>query len=131
LLGVGQYWDQSCHFACVSDWAAAASAAPVQYVKVCDQYGAQYYYSPGTDTCINANTGETRKQTEDGTVASKTALAQSVDDIDDRVARAFENASGCSSPGRRAQPALHASQASLETAKRMPAAVMASSHSVI
>jgi hypothetical protein len=27
-------------------------AKPVQYVKICDLYGAGYYYVPGTDTCI-------------------------------------------------------------------------------
>jgi hypothetical protein len=68
-------------------------AQPVQYVKVCSLYGPQYYYSPGTDTCINADTGVTKTQTANGTVTSKTALAQSVDDIDNRVARAFENSS--------------------------------------
>ncbi|WP_292475374.1 hypothetical protein [Mesorhizobium sp.] len=52
-----------------------------------------YYYSPGTDTCINANTGETCRLTEDGVVVGKTALASKVDDIDGRVQRAFEGAS--------------------------------------
>jgi len=70
-----------------------ALAAPVEYVKVCSTYGANYYYSPGTETCINANTGETRRLTEDGVVAGKTALASKVDDIDKRVQRAFEGAS--------------------------------------
>jgi len=27
-------------------------AKPVQYVKICDLYGAGFYYIPGTDTCI-------------------------------------------------------------------------------
>jgi len=27
-------------------------AAPVEYVKVCDAYGAGFFYIPGTDTCI-------------------------------------------------------------------------------
>ncbi|TIT04817.1 MAG: hypothetical protein E5W86_30950, partial [Mesorhizobium sp.] len=51
-----------------------ALAAPVEYVRVCSLYGARYYYSPGTDTCINADTGETRRVTEDGVVVGKTAL---------------------------------------------------------
>lgn len=72
---------------------APVLAAPVEYVRVCTAFGAQYYYSPGTDTCINANTGQTRRFTEDGVVISKTALAKRVDDIDNRVARAFESAS--------------------------------------
>ena len=38
--------------------AAAAQAAdlsvaePVDYVKVCDAFGAGYWYIPGTDTCL-------------------------------------------------------------------------------
>ncbi|TPI55872.1 hypothetical protein FJ417_23605 [Mesorhizobium sp. B3-1-7] len=72
---------------------APCQAAPVEYVRVCTAYGAQYYYSPGTATCINANTGETRSLTEDGVVDGKTALAGKVDDIDRRVQRAFEGAS--------------------------------------
>jgi len=70
-----------------------AESKPVEYVKVCTLFGARFYYSPGTDTCINADTGETRRVTEDGVVVSKTALAKRVDDIDNRVARAFEGAS--------------------------------------
>ena len=27
-------------------------AAPVQYVKVCDTYGAGFFYIPGTQTCL-------------------------------------------------------------------------------
>jgi hypothetical protein len=65
---------------------------------VCDQYGANYYYIPGTTTCVNAQTGETRQEVDDGnggttTVTGKTALAQHVEDIDNRIGRAFENAS--------------------------------------
>lgn len=76
-----------------SGFSVPALAAPVEYVRVCTAYGANYYYSPGTDTCINANTGETRRLTEDGVIAGKTALASKVDDIDSRVQRAFEGAS--------------------------------------
>lgn len=79
--------------AVTSGFSVQALAAPVEYVRVCSLYGAQYYYSPGTDTCINANTGETRRVTEDGVVVGKTALASKVDDIDNRIQRAFEGAS--------------------------------------
>ncbi|QPC91303.1 porin [Mesorhizobium sp. INR15] len=72
---------------------APALAAPVEYIKICDAYGAQYYYSPGTDTCINADTGQTNRQTADGIVTGKTAPAQHVDDTDARITRTFENAS--------------------------------------
>jgi len=30
----------------------ARKAAPVEYVKVCDAYGAGFFYIPGTDTCL-------------------------------------------------------------------------------
>lgn len=79
--------------AAASGFSVPALAAPVEYVKVCSAYGPNYYYSPGTDTCINTNTGETRRLTEDGVVVGKTALASKVDDIDNRVQRAFEGAS--------------------------------------
>ena len=77
---------------------AAPSQAAVEYVRVCSAYGPNYYYSPGTDTCINAQTGVTKRQVDNGeggttTVTGKTALAAQVDDIDNRITRAFENAS--------------------------------------
>ncbi|RUU51930.1 porin, partial [Mesorhizobium sp. M2C.T.Ca.TU.002.02.1.1] len=40
--------------AAASGFPAAAAAKPVEYVKVCTAYGPNYYYSPGTDTRINA-----------------------------------------------------------------------------
>src|SRR5918997_5124638 len=30
----------------------AAKAAPVEYVRVCDAYGAGFFYIPGTETCL-------------------------------------------------------------------------------
>ncbi|AZO06499.1 MAG: hypothetical protein E5W15_16175 [Mesorhizobium sp.] len=81
-------------------WAMPALADephPVEYVRVCDQYGTNYYYSPGTETCINTQTGETRRETDGGTVVGKTALASKVEDIDHRIQRAFEGASVASS----------------------------------
>jgi hypothetical protein len=84
--------------AAASGFPMSALAAPVEYVKICTAYGADYYYSPGTDTCINARTGVTKREVDDGaggtrTVTGKTALASKVDDIDSRVQRAFEGAS--------------------------------------
>jgi Porin subfamily len=32
-----------------------AQSAPVQYLRVCDIYGATFFYIPGTDTCVTAN----------------------------------------------------------------------------
>ncbi|RUU63565.1 hypothetical protein EOD04_22585 [Mesorhizobium sp. M2C.T.Ca.TU.009.01.2.1] len=84
--------------AAASGFPAAAAAKPVEYVKVCTAYGPNYYYSPGTDTCINAQTGVTKREVDNGeggtrTVTGKTALASKVDDIDHHIQRAFESAS--------------------------------------
>ena len=35
--------------------AVVAEPEPVDYVKVCDMYGAGFYYIPGTENCINFN----------------------------------------------------------------------------
>lgn len=39
--------------------ASSASAAPVDYVRLCDVAGQDFYYSPGTEVCVNAVTGST------------------------------------------------------------------------
>lgn len=52
-----------------------AKADPVEYVRMCDAYGPNYFYSPGTEICINAQTGETAYETVDGTVRGLTSLA--------------------------------------------------------
>jgi len=59
-----------------------ADAAPVEYVRVCDAYGAQYAYIPGTDTCLNMNTGETRQATESGVKQGESELANRVSDTE-------------------------------------------------
>lgn len=41
-------------------------AEPLEYVKVCDAYGAGFFYVPGTDTCMNPTTGDSRRMTEGG-----------------------------------------------------------------
>ncbi|ROZ78354.1 porin [Ramlibacter sp. WS9] len=46
---------------------APASVAAVEYVRICTLYGAGFHYVPGTDTCTNTTTGDTRQQTEGGT----------------------------------------------------------------
>ncbi len=44
-----------------------APAAAVEYVKICDIYGAGFYYIPGTDTCLNVARNDARQSTEGGT----------------------------------------------------------------
>lgn len=62
-----------------------AGAAPVEYVRVCDVYGAGFLYIPGTDTCINTSTGETRVQTEIGTKYDQSDLANRVSETEGGV----------------------------------------------
>ncbi|MCW5712904.1 MAG: porin [Bauldia sp.] len=45
--------------------AADSSLPPVEYLKVCDVYGAGFYYIPGTEICTNPVNGDTRWQAED------------------------------------------------------------------
>jgi hypothetical protein len=56
--------------------------AAVEYVRVCSTYGASYAYIPGTDTCINMNTGETRQATESGVKQGESELASRVSDTE-------------------------------------------------
>jgi len=46
--------------------ASSASAAPVEYVKICSVYGAEFLYLPGTDVCWNSHTGDARMATAGG-----------------------------------------------------------------
>ena len=39
----------------------------VMYVKICPLYGAGFNYIPGTDVCVNQQTGDAREQTPGGT----------------------------------------------------------------
>jgi hypothetical protein len=60
--------------------------APVEYVKICSLYGAQFFYVPGTDQCLNALTGDLREQTEEGTVRGESPMALRIRWLEDRVA---------------------------------------------
>lgn len=60
--------------------------AAVEYVRVCPLYGAGWFYIPGTETCYNANTGETKKQSPDGTVNGESKMLEQVRDANEGVA---------------------------------------------
>lgn len=75
--------------------AAAASAvifcspptyAAPEYVRVCDVYGTGWFYIPGTETCYNANTGETKKQSPYGTINGESEMLEQVRDANEGVA---------------------------------------------
>ena len=51
-------------FAALCAAPSGAAAEPVEYVRICDAYGADFFYSPGSDNCVNAITGEVKTATE-------------------------------------------------------------------
>ncbi|WP_235935900.1 porin [Devosia aurantiaca] len=69
---------------------ASGYAAPVEYVRVCDIFGAGFYYVPGTETCLNAATGQTRIATAGGTIVADSALKAEIDQAMEDAQRALE-----------------------------------------
>lgn len=65
-------------------------AQPIEYVRVCDIYGVGYFYIPGTETCVNVATGETRKESNSGTIVGQTDLALRQSAIEARINGAFQ-----------------------------------------
>ena len=55
--------------------AGLTAHAAVEYVRVCSQFGAGFFYVPGTDTCMNPRTGDTRVETEGGVWRTRTPYA--------------------------------------------------------
>jgi hypothetical protein len=45
---------------------ASANCGAIEYVKICSLFGAGFDYIPGTDICINQQTGDAREQTLGG-----------------------------------------------------------------
>jgi hypothetical protein len=61
---------------------AQEEPGPVEYVRVCDVYGAGWFYIPGTERCIRTETGEIRYETEEGTVRLQSELSRRVSDAE-------------------------------------------------
>ena len=59
-----------------------AQAQPVEYVRVCDQYGPGFFYVPGTEQCYRPNDGQIRYETENGTVITETPFAARVREME-------------------------------------------------
>jgi len=53
-------------------------AKPVEYVKICSTYGVSWYVIPGTNTCLNPQTGETKEQVGPTLKVGETPLAAEV-----------------------------------------------------
>jgi hypothetical protein len=62
-----------------------ADAGPVQHVRICSLYGAGFFYIPGTDTCLNPDTGDVRRETAFGTVRGVSRLAGRVASLEGNV----------------------------------------------
>jgi hypothetical protein len=43
------------------------AGGPVEYVRICPDFGDEYYYLPGTDICVNPSTNDARQNTPAGT----------------------------------------------------------------
>jgi hypothetical protein len=63
-----------------------AWAGPVEYVRVCDTFGAGYFYIPGSDACMNANTGTTKQLTNLGTYTGESEMAARFNDAFEGIA---------------------------------------------
>ena len=46
--------------------APAVADNPVEYVRFCTDFGAKYFAIPGTDICVNPDTGVTKRNALDG-----------------------------------------------------------------
>lgn len=63
----------------------SAFAQPFEYVKTCDAVGFKWFYIPGTETCINPETGEIRDD-EPGSAIREGALLKEARDANEGVA---------------------------------------------
>lgn len=65
-----------------ADAVVAAEPEAVEYVRVCDAYGAGYFYIPGTETCLRIS-GYVRFDVGGGDLLGKTAIDTQDGDIND------------------------------------------------
>lgn len=75
-----------------ADSSSEPSSEPVAYLKICSLYGAGFYYIPGTDSCVHAITGDTRRQTDYGTVRTWSPQVLELMDLTEQANRAIEAA---------------------------------------
>ena len=60
------------------------SSQAADYVRYCHALGFKWYYIPGTETCVNPDTGEIRE--DDGSPAREGALLEQIRDANEGVA---------------------------------------------
>lgn len=66
----------------------AGQAAPVEYVRICETYGAGYFYIPGTDRCYNPENGKLRYYDEEAgrEVVTETPFAARIRELEAQAA---------------------------------------------
>ena len=84
----------------------SVSFAAAEYVRICDTFGASWYYITVTETCMNPQTGETRRVTESETETDieieygTTELRDKADDALDGVALSLAMPNPTVDPGK-------------------------------
>lgn len=68
----------------------AAWALDPENVIVCDKFGTGFFYIPGTETCVHADTGRTLEEGPNGVIVGQTELAQRVEALEQRFKDAHE-----------------------------------------
>lgn len=61
---------------------SVTQATPISYVKICSLFGHGYFYIPGTDRCLNPETGLVIYATEFGVVHTQSDLARRVQNLE-------------------------------------------------
>ena len=92
LMIIGATILSSSAFATTQDY--DSPSRPVEYVRICEVYGAGYLYIPGTSTCVDVATGNTKYQTSAGTVSGQTQLAYRVSQLEKKLAMLMEETEG-------------------------------------
>lgn len=66
----------------------AGQAAPVEYVRICETYGAGYFYIPGTERCYNPENGKLRYYDEKAgrEVVTETPFAARIRELEAQAA---------------------------------------------
>ncbi len=87
-----------CIILALAGLALHSARAQADDVRICNAYGTGFAYSPGTDTCVNLQTGETRRQTMLGTRLGETdtikTANQGLAEASRAADRAYKSATG-------------------------------------
>lgn len=107
-------------------WSAPAFAQEYpDYVRVCDAFGTGFFYIPGTDTCVNPDTGETRRDSRDGIVYGQTEVAKEAQQATEGVAIGIAMSNATVDPGKTFGAAANVGTYGGEVALGLSAAIKA------